>query len=395
MRYRLVKRGLFSLYTIALAWVLVFLAVEIRPELLDRIDLGFINYFAVRRTAVDYVADQDLVLTYRKPDFVAESELIGDMYKDEYGNEPEPIPYRATYENGFRKNSSAPPYNVAVIGDSYIEIGESDQLTFAELLSHEGGGSVINLGRGWYGPPQYLEVLRRHALQAKPRYALFCFFAGNDFDDMRQYKRWKTEGRYYFYWDINSYSLVSRFGIATKDTILRLGGAARRTLRQLPSLLKSKSNSEIARSELGLIEVEGKLRLKAFNYWERKIAAHEIESLRVILAEFKKLSEANQIVPIVVYIPTSSQVYADLYSEKSNDSFKRRIKATPGNPSLDAIQKLADELNIEVVNLLPVFKSEARNGKLLYYTFDTHWNIEGRKTAAKIVGNFLKDRAFN
>ena len=175
--------------------ILLFLAIEIRPEFLNHINLEPIPYYALKKAAPNYISDPDLVLVHRKTDFVFETQLVGDMYKPEYDVQPTPRKYLATYQNGFRKNSSAPPYDVAVIGDSYIEIGDSDDVTFPELLKAETGLSVVNLGRGWYGPPQYLEVLRRYATKAKPKYVLFCFFAGNDFEDISQYKRWKNEGR--------------------------------------------------------------------------------------------------------------------------------------------------------------------------------------------------------
>ena len=40
---------------------------------------------------------------------------------------------------------------------------------------------------------------------------------------------------------------------------------------------------------------------------------------------------------------------------------------------------------------LPAFRSLAREGKVLYYPFDTHWNPLGRRTAAEILAASLHE----
>jgi hypothetical protein len=41
---------------------------------------------------------------------------------------------------------------------------------------------------------------------------------------------------------------------------------------------------------------------------------------------------------------------------------------------------------------LSVFKNKAAEGHLLYYPFDTHWNVEGRRTAAAFIASHLHGR---
>jgi SGNH hydrolase-like domain, acetyltransferase AlgX len=53
---------------------------------------------------------------------------------------------------------------------------------------------------------------------------------------------------------------------------------------------------------------------------------------------------------------------------------------------------LAKQLNIPFIDLCPVFEASARDGKLLYYPFDTHWNSEGREVAAAFVAKTLRGR---
>ena len=43
--------------------------------------------------------------------------------------------------------------------------------------------------------------------------------------------------------------------------------------------------------------------------------------------------------------------------------------------SAEALEAVAREQGIQMVNLLPPFKKLARQGQVLYYPFDTHWNF--------------------
>lgn len=57
--------------------------------------------------------------------------------------------------------------------------------------------------------------------------------------------------------------------------------------------------------------------------------------------------------------------------------------------SLEAIKSIATELDIRFVDLFSYFKELALSGKLLYYPFDTHWNVNGRKHAAKYLYDYI------
>ena len=363
-------------YALFFAWVLFFAVAESFPKILNVLPLGGIRYFAIKER---YVSDPDLVFVYRKENRVVRQIAVGDLFNSNYGIPAEPRNYTATYEHGFRKNSSQSPFDIAVVGDSYVEIGEDDESTFPELLKRETGLSVMNLGRAWYGPYQYLELLRREIPRATFRYVLFCFFAGNDLDDMRQYERWKNRrGDYYFYKNIDERNILARFAIATKDTLLLLREELKPTAPEF--------------DRLGLINLGGRKVAMAFRYWERAVSDEQIASLRGVLSGLKSVSAKGGIVPVVVYIPTAIQVYGDLHSADSNRGFLKKLATAPDNPSLRAVARTAGDLDLQFVNLLPVFKMRAAQGRLLYYPFDTHWNVEGRKTAASVIGRYLLDR---
>jgi hypothetical protein len=382
MLRKLLRIFLFTTYTLSVGWILFFLLIELFPDILTVVQLQGVGYYALKK---DYISDPKLIFVHRKTDYVEKLKFTGDSFYPEYGAKVEAIDYMATYDHhGFRKNSSTPPYDIAVIGDSYIEIGESDEKTFTELLKRETDLSTLNLGHAWYGPYQYLELLERYVLDVKPQYVFFCFFAGNDLTDMKQYKKWQAGKQYYFYKDVGNHNIISRFVMATFDTLRFLK-------RQAKSMILPRINEQIYLSFLGIIDVGNEKVPMFFNHWEEGITDEEFISLKSIISKFKSVSYSRQITPILIYIPTATQVYAELYSTDSNSQFIDRVKKMSGNPSLEALTMIAKQLDLDFINLLPVFKSQANKGRLLYYPYDSHWNIEGRQIAASFIASYLNN----
>jgi hypothetical protein len=143
-------------------------------------------------------------------------------------------------------------------------------------------------------------------------------------------------------------------------------------------------------STFGIIDAGGQKVPMAFAYWEREVTGQQVAALKAVLNEVKAVSEDQRIIAILVYVPTATHVHAGRYSAESSPEFIARVKSLQGNPSLEALSPIAKELGIELINLLPVFQAEAKRGRLLYYPFDTHWNAEGRRTAAAFVTSFLR-----
>ena len=122
------------------------------------------------------------------------------------------------------------------MGDSFLAMGEDDASTLSERLRAVSGRATFNLSRSWYGPDQYLELLKRYGLALRPKVALLGFYAGNDIEDMREYRRWLREQRYYFYADHAQRPFFVRYAIALADTGAFLRDTiAKRLARQAPA----------------------------------------------------------------------------------------------------------------------------------------------------------------
>src|SRR5262249_28164358 len=99
-----------------------------------------------------------------------------------------------------------------------------------------------------------------------------------------------------------------------------------------------------------------------FAYWEKEVTNEQFTTLKAIISEFKTICDSERIIPILIYIPTATQVYAGLYSTDSNNQFIDKVKNIPGNPSLEALVMIANQLDVDLINLLPGKRSR---GKLI------------------------------
>jgi len=106
-----------------------------------------IKYYALRG---NYVPHPSLVLVPRWTGSVEEYsyESKGDLYSPIYGVDVPATRFAGSVTaDGFRSNGSREPVDVLVLGDSYVEIGETDQDIVSERLSAASGLSAFNLGR--------------------------------------------------------------------------------------------------------------------------------------------------------------------------------------------------------------------------------------------------------
>jgi hypothetical protein len=330
------------------------------------------------------------------------SKTRGDLYSPDLGVEAPWISGNATFnEHGFRTNSAGPPYDVLVLGDSFVGTGETDADTLSERLRTVTGLATFNLGRGWYGPPQYATLLRRFGPELRPRWALFCLFEGNDLEDIRQYARWSEGGSYYDF-SVLERNVLARYGIALRDSARLLRDLGRDVWARIDAsrhiAQEDPGDGWRTHPRVGVIPLGGQSVIMRFDYIPERTLddlrrePDPLPRLRAALAEFRSLSLTTGITPVVVLLPTKFQVYGPLAGPGSSAAFLSLVheRADGGNAAHDAVAAIAAELAIETIDLLPVFRDRASHGELLYHPFDTHWNSAGRQIAAETIAARLQ-----
>ena len=130
-----------------------------------------------------------------------------------------------------------------------------------------------------------------------------------------------------------------------------------------------------------------------FIYWNQPVGTDELlkteewKAIKQVLKDYEHLATQYGIRPIVVFVPTKLEIYGSQYVKESGEHFLEKIgtQLQFEDNSRDALSKLLRDTNLHFVDLLPEFRKMAKAGKLLYYPFDTHWNVTGRRLAAEVI----------
>ena len=359
---------------------LVFLLFEALPGLASAIHLDNTPYYAYLSRNV---RDEKLVFRTRPHFRMKRENYKGELYSDLYGVEAPSYAYEMTTDSsGFRNPEGRTTAEIVLLGDSTMEYGENDEDSFSRRLERTSGITTLNFGLGHYGPFQYLELMQTYGLAARPRIVLFCYSEGTDLSDVHEYLHWKATGKYY-----NS--------LPPKNLL-------RRFLLVLEQLYVSRyGKDETRRYPLVELELGNRHDPAVFGFLsdtrssEEILASEEMGILRNLLREFRDLAVKSGTRPVVFYFPIAAHIYSAYTSERSDPDWLRMRSeqiAVRANQEL-AVRQTVEDLGIPFLSISTVFENAAKEGKFLYYPFDTHWNSEGREIAAEYVAQKLKEIA--
>lgn len=380
-----------------LTWFLLFTFLDTQaPELLGGTG---IRYFDLRSR---YAPDSTLVMVPRRTGHEVSYRFRGDLHVPD-DDLPDPaIEYRASYNAwGFRSNSGDPPYDLVVFGDSFVEIGETDTTTVSEMLKRATGISTFNLGRGWYGPYHYLQLLERYASRLDPAFAVVFLFEGNDAEDALAYEEWRRGGSYLEFSHAQG-ALWDRFVTATTDLISFVQWETARHLGVRKWMANILGHDEPLRpSNTGTVKVAGEPLPMKFGYWphtaspgaDRLRSTARWRAVGRALERFVERARAEGIACLVVFVPTKATTYAGQVLEVPK-RFRGRDLGDPRDGSVQAraVAMIAEELELAYLDLTPHFRERVGEKPLLYYSQDTHWTPRGRRIAARRIADFMRER---
>ena len=375
---------------------------EMAPSLIKPFGLDAIAYYAHK---VNYLDDDVLIYREKPLNNITYENYRSEHYSALYGIEIPPVHFEwITDKNGFRNGHTRDYSDIVIIGDSYVEWGNTEADTFVKRLESKLPGlTTTNLGKSGYGAAQYFEVLRRYGLKYRPKIALMAFFEGNDVQDTKAYFTWKegqTENLPDFPYRMAQLSFLQRYWLAMKTQATFIRDAI--NYWQQLALLKIAQRQGYAHDvhpDLALLNLGDGVthKIKFVETLDTRsskemLASKEWQQLKAVLANAQEICEKNGISFVVMYFPAAAHIYAQYSTEQSGQNWLRirdqQIKAK--NNTEDAMKHLAQELDIQLLNISPVLEEAARRGKLLYYPLDPHWNPLGTEIAASFVAESLK-----
>jgi PAS domain S-box-containing protein len=373
----------------------IFLILDLFPALVKPLHFDMIPYFNYRLT---YMPDPIFGFRERPYNEAQITNFRGFAYSPLYGIDvrPQTLHWRTDAE-GFRNPSDSSSADVVVIGSSFTEYGIDVEDTYSARLEKKlHGKKVVNLGKAGYGPFQYLTALEQYGIEKKPKYVIFAFYAPGDIDG------------YLVDW------LKGRANTGVAQRSIAFGGFFPRyrvAIEQMWRMLSSGAwtflqlrfqrivGTEFVHPDVAILRLLGNVTKKIlFSDRHETRSPHDLLSspewreFEKILRTFKGASEQHRFVPVLVYIPVATEIYAEYSTHESGINWQRvrdSYIATSGSNE-EAARRLAAKLGIELISLRPAFEQAARQGKLLYYPLDSHWNEEGREIAATATAEALK-----
>ena len=363
--------------------------------------------FPIMHNKTNFLYDD--VLIYREKPFnhVTYENYRSEHYSALYGIEVPPVHFEwITDKNGFRNGHTREYSDIIVIGDSYLEWGNTEADTFVKRLENKLPGlTITNLGKSGYGPPQYLEVLNRYGVKYRPKYALMAFFEGNDILDTKAYFRWKkgqTEKRPNLRIEWRRFLFFQRYWLALESQATFIRNSTSYWINiVLNKIAQRNGYAHDIHPDLAVLNLgDGEsYKIKFVERLDTRspkeiLASEEWGQLKTVLTDVREACEKNGISLIVMYIPAAAHVYAQYSTEQSGENWlqirEQQIQAMTNTE--EAMKQVLQELNIELISLSPVLEAAAQQGKLLYYPLDPHWNAEGTELAARYVAQTLKSR---
>ena len=386
-----------SLLWFSVTWLVVFTTLDIFPKLQQTIDMRFLQYYRAQLK----IPDKDLIYRYR-PNFtssglmtkgVAGHPVLGPGFK--------PLQWKIeTNSRGFLRSSPG-PYEVVVLGDSFLALGGGQGTLFTDYLEQNIGSPVLNLGVPSYGPYQYLKAFQKYGLIEKPSVAVFVLYPENDLGSLVDYERWQQGDQ-----------SVAPYYNATTDFGGRLLLATTDLLRFFNKLIQNHIRYPIAKlrgrvTEDKEMKAAVRVNMGGTVFWDLLHSFGEVQSkeetaalqpaikkLTTLVTDFARLARENNITPILLYLPSKVTVYAPYVTEDSGSGWKVRsnVAANRWNLKEVMLSDLQGIEGLEILDLTTALSKSCEQGTPPYLQYDLHWNQDGMKVAAAAVSALIHNK---
>ncbi len=278
------------------------------------------------------------------------------------------------------------PYEVAFVGDSFT-IG-----AWTGLLAEKTGTRVANFGVPGYCPQQYTEVLRRYALEVRPRIVFYCLYL-NDASEAVVYDNWIRSGQDWF-----TYRGGLWFGppsphpgrTMVKYYLLRFF----RTYGIVEYFRFMGSSEEKGNSIQPLYQAEGDVRLvfdRTSFRWHADVNHPTIrQGLALVRDSVARARDAcNERKARFVVLVFPAKEWAHFEALQRCDVAEEPVGNLPR--FYESLRQICEELEVEYYDFTGRFRQEiAATGKAYYREADIHWDFDGCVLAAEIASEVLR-----
>lgn len=289
------------------------------------------------------------------------------------------VDYR-TDVNGFRNPDEVRRADVVFIGDSYTESATVENNdTFVRRVGAASGLSVINLGRGAYGPQQELIVLQRYGFTYRPRVVIWQLFEGNDLDDARFFSEWKKNPQ--------------REGISFKERYFQNSLFA--------ELIPKRPRPQSVAPAVTLRYSDGTKNRITLRYPYDPDAALKdpvgFEETTKAIEQGYRFCQSQGVKLVVVLVPTMVQVMEPYLTFDRPEDRARYLPNSVDNEKNDFSERIAGfcgNLGCSFIDTFAALRQAAAiDNRGLYITTDEHLDIRGHEVMAQTISEWLSAQA--
>ena len=300
---------------------------------------------------------------------------------------------------GLRNPTDLQDWEVAVVGDSFTELGHlPDEALFTSLLADDLGLRVKNLGMANSGPFTELALLEHYGLSPSTRTVVVMVFGGNDRQDAR------AEGRYLARLEETG----ERFrmpGPRAQTSLLRALWSLARAPRKVGSNVEETDAHDAPSSSSGdgmrdfvhawFDGAEERIPI-SFHHappgdLDPALKAEIDAALGRAYDAFQAFLQDKDLETWFVFVPCKLRVYQDLVTFAERDDVERFRSWEPFDLA-GQMRELAESRGFRFHDLTPAMQRAARDERLFLYNtiYDTHLNAVGSRLVAEELAKLLR-----
>lgn len=279
---------------------------------------------------------------------------------------------------GFRNEQWPGSWEIAVAGDSFVELGN---LAFNDLyttkLSSRIGRPVLNLGVNYTGPLTHLSYIEAFGISQMTKHVLIVFYEGNDLEDLaREYSA------------LQQYELT---GTREQRTFVRQTSMLRALTKSSHSFLTKRMTPSSPRINSYYLKKDGKVPITLTSKLVTNIvsSAETERAFDLFLDRYATFGHAHRVKTWLVFMPSKARVLDGRFEWAHPDESFRVGRIHRDLPL--AIAQKCSKHNIEFFDLTSgLVEEQSKTGELLYnHVFDSHLNARGADVVAELLSSIL------
>lgn len=279
---------------------------------------------------------------------------------------------------GFRNSCNLHNWQVAVVGDSFVELGHlPDESLITTQLSQILQIKVKNIGTSYTGTLTHNYYLQQYAASPSLKHSLLVFFEGNDIDDLareaRELQHFQTTGK-------RNYRQLKK-----STSLLK---AVYRFAKNFEQLQK-RPRTDFIHAYFPYNNAKKAVSLLYAPPAPDEISAHQEHLLNTALHNWAVIAHNLKSKPWLVYMPCKHRILRE-YLQFADDAPAYLKNWQPNNlPSY--IKALCRKHAIQFIDATPALLQSAKQGTIPYVAFgDTHLNQQGAKIVATVVADSMR-----